>query len=331
MNANFDGIFSGKRALVTGGLGFIGSHLARRLVHLGADVSIVDNLDPSTGANRFNIAGIEERVHLTIADVNDRKQMAALLEGQHFLFRLAAQTSHVGSLRHPMKDVEANAVAQLSILEFCRKHNPEIRIVFAGTRQVYGRPQRLPVSEDHPLAPVDYNGVSKLAGDLYHVVSHQIYGLWTTVLRLTNVYGPHMRIKDARQMFVGWWFHQMLDGGELQVYGDGQQVRDLNYVGDVVDAFLLCAAHPSAQGQVYNLGAEPIRLLDLARLMIEINGSGTYKLVPFPEERERIDIGDYYGDFSKIRAQLNWQPTIPLHKGIEQTLDFYRRYREHYL
>ncbi len=331
MNEDFESVFSGQWALISGGLGFIGSHLARRLVQLGAHVSIIDNLDPLSGANRFNIAGIEKQVRLVLADVNDRKQIEPLLGSHQFFFRLAAQTSHLGSMQDPRKDVEANAVAQLTSLEFCRKNNPEIRIVFAGTRQIYGRPQYLPVDENHPFAPVDFNGVSKLAGDLYHVVCHRNYDIWTSVLRLTNVYGPHMRIKDTRQNFVGWWFRQFLEGREIQVYGDGKQIRDLNYVDDAVEAFLLCAANPAARGQVYNLGAEPVDLLELARLMIEVNGGGTYRLAPFPEELQKIDIGNYYGNYDKIRTSLGWAPRTALREGLERTFAFYRQYQSRYI
>lgn len=331
MSTDFETVFSGQRVLISGGLGFIGSHLARRLVQLGARVSIVDNRDPLSGANRFNIADIEKQIRLIPADVNDRKRMEPLLSGHQFLFRLAAQTSHLGSMQDPRKDLEANAVAQLTALEFCRKHNPGIRIIFASTRQIYGRPQYLPVDENHPFAPVDFNGVSKLAGDLYHVVCCRNYDMWTSVLRLTNVYGPHMRIKDARQNFIGWWFRQLLEGAQIQVYGEGKQIRDLNYIDDVVEAFLLCAAHPSARGQVYNLGAEPVNLLALAQLMIEVNGGGTYRLASFPEELKKIDIGDYYGDYARIRTSLGWTPRITLREGIERTLTFYRQYQRYYI
>lgn len=324
-------MFEGKRVLITGGMGFIGSHLARRLVDLGADVTIADIQDPHSGANRHNIAEIESRVNLVIADVTDETGLPSWLHGQDFLFGLAGQTSHLGSMQDPMQDLKVNTFAQVAILEWCRKHNPAIRAVFAGTRQVYGRPNSHPVNEAHPANPTDFNGISKLAGDLYHVVCHQVYGLWTCVLRLTNVYGPHMRIKDARQTFLGWWLRQLLDGQELTIFGDGSQIRDLNYVADVVEALLLCVARPAAQGQIYNLGGEPTRLLDLARLMVKVNGGGGYKLTPFPEERRMIDIGDYSGDYSKIRRELGWQPVIPFEEGIERALKFYRLHRDHYL
>jgi UDP-glucose 4-epimerase len=222
-------------------------------------------------------------------------------------------------------------MAQLKLLEVCRQNNPAISIVYAGTRQVYGRPKYLPVDENHLLTPLDNNGVSKRAGEMYHIVYNRVHDMTTCVLRMTNVYGPRMRIKDDLLTFIGWWFHQLLEGKEIQIFGDGMQIRDLNYVDDVVDALLMCAVHPSARGKIYNLGGEPVRLLDLARLMIEVNGSGSYAVVPFPENRKRIDIGDYHGDYGLINADIGWQPQTPLRDGIARLLDFYRANEEHYL
>jgi UDP-glucose 4-epimerase len=223
-----------------------------------------------------------------------------------------------------------NAAGQVALLELCRKVNPAVRIVYAGTRQVYGRPQRLPVDETHPLAPPDFNGVSKLAAEEYHLVCHRAYGMRTSSLRMTNVYGPRMRVRDANNTFVGLWFRQLIEGREITVYGDGRQLRDLNYVDDVVEALLLCAASGQAEGQVYNLGAEPVSLLELAQLMVAVNGGGSYRLEPFPPERRRIDIGDYYGDPARARAQLGWEPSIPLREGLARTLAYYREFGGHY-
>lgn len=322
--------FSSQRVLITGGLGFIGSNLARRLVDLGAVVTLVDNLDPDSGANRFNVSEIKDMVRIIQADISDDRQMSDVVREQKFLFNLAGQASHVGSMQDPLKDLEVNGLSQLKLLQVCRFENPGIRIVYAGTRQVYGRPSYLPVDEKHLLTPLDYNGVSKHAGEMYHIVSNRIYGMWTSVLRMTNVYGPRMRVKDDRLTFIGWWFHQLLEGMDLQVYGDGTQVRDLNYVDDVVDALLLCAAHPSARGNIYNLGGEPVSLLDLARLMVEVYGSGRYALIPFPENRKRIDIGDYFGDYRLIQTDLGWQPHVALREGIAKSLDFYSQNRKRY-
>jgi len=323
--------FSGKRTLITGGLGFIGSNLARRLVELGAEVLLVDSLIPDYGGNLFNITGVEKQVRVNIADVRDEHGMDYLVRSQDIIFNLAGQVSHLDSMRDPYTDLEINCRAQLSILEACRKHNPGVKIVYAGTRQIYGRPQYLPVDEQHPLEPADINGVNKLAGEWYHIVYHRVHGLRTVSLRMTNTYGPRMRVKDARQTFIGWWLRQVVEGQELQIFGDGRQLRDFNYVDDVVEALLLAAADPAAEGQVYNLGGDvPINLLDLAELLIEINGGGSYRIVPFPADRKRIDIGDYHGDYTKIRAQLGWLPTVPLREGLERTVAFYHRYREHY-
>jgi UDP-glucose 4-epimerase len=323
--------FAGKRTLITGGLGFIGSNLARRLAVLGAKVLVVDSLIPDYGGNMFNIAGIEDQIRVNIADVRDTYGMSYLVQGQDVIFNLAGQVSHLDSMSDPYTDLEINCRSQLSIVEACRNHNPSVRIVYASTRQIYGRPHHLPVDESHPLQPVDINGANKLAGEWYHVIYHRVYDLQTVSLRMTNTYGPRMRVKDARQTFLGWWLRQLVDGEELLVYGNGQQLRDFNFVDDVVHALLLAAASPAANGQIYNLGAaEPISLIDLAELLIDINGSGSCRLVPFPSDRRRIDIGDYHGDYSKIRADLAWEPSTPLRDGLQQTLDFYRRHREQY-
>jgi UDP-glucose 4-epimerase len=331
MTTDLSAAFAGRRTLITGGLGFIGSNLARRLVELGAEVLLVDSLIPAYGGNLLNIADIEDQVRVNIADVRDEHGMNYLVQGQDTIFNLAGQVSHLDSMRDPYTDLEINCRSQLSILEACRKHNPGVKIVYAGTRQIYGRPQYLPVDERHPLEPTDINGANKLAGEWYHIVYHRVHGLRTVSLRMTNTYGPRMRVKDARQTFIGWWLRQIVDGQELQIFGDGRQIRDFNYVDDVVEALVLAAAVPTADGQVYNLGGdEPINLLNLAKLLIEINGGGSYRIVPFPADRKRIDIGDYYGDYAKIRAQLGWQPTVPLRQGLERTISFYRRYQEHY-
>ena len=323
--------FSGRRTLITGGLGFIGSNLARRLVELGAEVLLVDSLIPDYGGNLLNIAGIEEQVRVNITDVRDEHGMNYLVRSQDIIFNLAGQVSHLDSMRDPYTDLEINCRSQLSILQACRKYNPGVKIVYASTRQIYGRPQYLPVDEKHPLEPTDINGVNKLAGEWYHIVYHRVYGLRTVSLRMTNTYGPCMRVKDARQTFIGWWLRQIVEGHELQIFGDGQQIRDFNYVDDVVEALVLAAAAPAAEGQVYNLGGdEPINLLDLAELLIEINGGGSYRIAPFPADRRRIDIGDYHGDYTKIRTQLDWRPTVSLRQGLERTIAFYHRYREHY-
>jgi UDP-glucose 4-epimerase len=323
--------FQGKRVLITGGLGFIGSNLARRLAGMGAEVCLIDFLDSRYGGNMFNIAEFRDQVRVVVADIRDQILMTDLVRGQDFLFNLAGQISHLGSMQDPRTDLEINCSSVLSILELCRLHNPTLKIVYSSTRQIYGRPRYLPVDEKHPMEPIDFNGISKMAGGWYHILYNQVYGMRTTSLRLTNVYGPRMWAKDGRLSFIGLWFRQMVEGQELLIFGDGKQIRDFNHVEDVVDALLLSAANPCSDGQIYNLGGEqPITLLELADLMVEINGSGSYRLVEFPPERKIIDIGDYYGDYTKISNQLGWQPRIKLREGIAETLAYYRQHKKHY-
>jgi UDP-glucose 4-epimerase len=319
-----------QKVLITGGLGFIGSNLAHKLLKLGAEVTIVDNLDADSGGNFYNINDIRKDLHIIQAGIEDEKQMISAIKGQKYLFNLAGQMSHLGSMHDPFKDLNVNALGQLKLLEVCRLNNPEVNIVFAGTRQVYGRPKYLPVDENHLLTPLDNNGVSKRAGEMYHIVYNRVYGMSTCVLRMTNVYGPRMRIKDDLLTFIGWWFHQLVDGKELQIFGDGRQVRDLNHVDDVLHAMLLCAADSSSYGKIYNLGGSPVSLLDLAQLMIKVNGSGNYSLVPYPEQRKRIDIGDYYGDYSLIKNDVGWYPQVSLADGLAKALEFYHINKDHY-
>ena len=319
--------------MITGGLGFIGSNLARRLADAGAHLVLVDSLIPDYGGNLFNIEGYADRVTVNIADVRDEYSMDYLVQGQDILFNLAGQTSHLDSMHDPYTDLEINVRSQLSILEACRKKNPDIKIVYASTRQFYGKPDYLPVDERHLLHPTDVNGINKMAGEWYHIVYNNVYGIRATSLRLTNTYGPRMRVKDARQTFLGIWLRQVLSDEPIVVYGDGQQLRDFNYVDDVIDAMLVAASDERANGQVYNLGSAelPISLNDLAQMLVAINAAGEYRRIPFPPDRKSIDIGDYYADFSKIRRELGWTPQISLAEGLRRSLDYFRRYLPHYL
>ena len=324
--------YADKNTLITGGLGFIGSSLARALLNQGARVTLVDSLIPQYGGNLFNIADIRDKLVVNICDVRDPQAMKYLVQGKDYLFNLAGQTSHMDSMTDPQTDLDINASAQLSILEACRLNNPDIKIVFASTRQLYGKPDYLPVNEKHPIRPVDVNGINKLAGEWYHLLYNNVYGIRTCVLRLTNTYGPGMRVKDARQTFLGIWVRLLLEGKPIKVFGDGEQLRDFNYVNDCVDALLMAGASELANGKVYNLGSEEvIGLKALAELMTNLGYDGSYDLVPFPEERKAIDIGDYYSDFSLISAELGWVPTVNLISGLSQTVEFYKRYLKEYV
>ena len=324
--------FAGKSVLITGGAGFIGSNLARTLADLEARVTVVDSLIPEYGGNLFNLKDYEGRIRINIADIRDEFSMAHLVKGHDYLFNLAGQTSHLDSMKNPFVDLDINCRSQLFILEACRKHNPAIRIVYASTRQIYGRPDFLPVHEDHLLHPTDVNGINKMAGEWYHILYSHVYGIRTCALRLTNTYGPRMRVKDARQTFLGIWIKNLVEGRRIEVWGDGLQVRDFNYVDDVTDAMLVAALSAQSNGQVYNLGSpERVNLKDLAALMIKVHGRGEYEVVPFPEDRKPIDIGDYYADYDKIRMALHWNPRLTLEAGLTRTFQYYYQFIHEYL
>lgn len=325
---------------ISGGAGFIGSNLADSINHNNVSCSLIDSLNPSYGGNIRNISHLlSSRCILNISDIRDKHSLHVLLHGAQVLYNLAGQTSHMDSMSDPFTDLDINARAQLSLLEVCRQVAPEVRIVFASTRQIYGRPHTLPVDELHPLQPVDVNGINKLAGEQYHLLYSQVYGIRSTVLRLTNTYGPRMRIKDARQTFLGVWIRQLLQGQPFEVWG-GDQLRDYTYVDDCVTALQLAANSNTSVGQVYNLGGcgKPISLVETAETLVAAArdlelplAAEPFVVREYPSERKKIDIGDYYADDSKIREQLGWRPEIDLKEGLRRTLDFYSVELEHYL
>ena len=331
MSRDYRDFYTGRRVAVTGGLGFIGSNLCRTLADLGARVLAVDSLLPDYGGNPFNLDGYEDKVHVNIADVRGHG-MEYLLRDQEVLFNLAGQVSHIDSMEDPFTDLEINCRSQLSILESVRKRNPDLKVVYAGTRQIYGKPMRLPVDETHLLNPTDVNGINKISGEFYHLVYHSVYGLRASSLRLTNTYGPRQLIRHNRQGFIGWFMKQVVLGEEIQLFGDGTQRRDFDYVDDVVDAFLRAGASDEVDGQVFNLGgSQPVALVELVKLMTSIAGRGSYRLAPFPPERRRIDIGDFHADASKIRRVLGWESRTSLREGLATTIAYYDAHKERYL
>jgi UDP-glucose 4-epimerase len=321
-----------KKILITGGLGFIGSNLARRLLHFNNTVTVVDSLIPEYGGNLRNLHDLRDKIVINLSDVRDPFSINELIKDQDYLFNLAGQTSHLDSMNDPLTDLDINAKAQLSILEACRKNNPNIRIVFASTRQIYGKPQYLPVDEKHPLNPVDVNGVNKIAGEQYHILYQKVYGIASSVLRLTNTYGPRMRIKDARQTFLGIWIRNLLQGKPIQVFGDGKQRRDYNYIEDVLDALLIAATEKNAVGKVYNLGApDPLSLENTAKIMCQKTEGVDYQMIPFPEDRKAIDVGDFICDYSAFRDQFGWEPKVSFEDGIQRSLEYFQKDIEHYI
>jgi len=323
--------FRDKRVLITGGLGFIGSNLAHALAGHCAEVTLVDSLIPQYGGNLFNISGIEDKVRVNIADVRDESSMHYLVRGKDYLFNLAGQVSHIDSMADPFTDLDINCRAQLSILEACKKNNRDLKIVFAGTRGQYGKPRKLPVSEDHLQQPTDVNGINNMAGEWYHILYNNVYGIRACSLRLTNTYGPRHHMRTSRQGVLSWFIRLALEGRTIELYGGGEQQRDFNYVDDVVEALLMAAACDAANGQVFNVGSgAPVSLRRAAELVCEIAGSGSVRTVEFPPEKKKIEIGNYFADITKIRSVVGWEPRTSLREGLERTIAFYRRHWRHY-
>jgi len=324
--------YRGRRVMITGGLGFIGSNLAHRLVALGADVLLVDSLIPDYGGNLFNLHGIEDRLKVNVADVRQQSTMNYLVRDREIIFNLAGQVSHIDSIRDPFTDMEINCRSQLTILEACRHNNPRAKVVFAGTRQVYGKPDYLPVDERHLVRPTDVNGINKVAGEYYHLVYNNVYGVRGCSLRLTNVFGPRQLIRHNRQGFIGWFIRLAIEGRTIQIFGDGSQIRDFVFVDDASEAFLKAGASDACNGDVFNVGGdEPISHRDLAHLLIDVAGSGSVEFVEWPPEKKAIDIGSFYSDSQKFRSAVGWQPRVGLREGLERTVAYYRDHFSHYV
>jgi UDP-glucose 4-epimerase len=331
MTADYLDFYRGRRVMITGGLGFIGSNLAWRLAELGADILLVDSLIDDYGGNLFNVAGLESRVRINVADVRQPTTMNYLVRDREVIFNLAGQVSHIDSMRDPYNDLEINCRSQLTVLEACRRYNPGVKVVFAGTRQVYGKPDRLPVGEDQLVRPTDINGINKVAGEYYHLVYNNVFGVRACSLRLTNVYGPRQLIRHNRQGFIGWFIRLAIEGRQIQIFGDGLQLRDFVYVEDAADAFLRAGASDACNGEVLNVGgAQPVSHLELVTLLIDVAGSGSYRLVDWPPEKKAIDIGSFFADSSRIRATLGWEPQMALRDGLARTIEFYRAHFDKY-
>jgi UDP-glucose 4-epimerase len=331
VTADYREFYRGRSVMITGGLGFIGSNLAHRLVALGADVLLVDSLIPDYGGNVFNIDGIADRVHVNIADVRQHTTMNYLVRNRAVIFNLAGQVSHIDSMRDPYSDLEINCRSQLTILEACRYNNPGVKVVFAGTRQVYGRPASLPVDETHLVRPTDVNGINKAAGENYHLVYNNVFGVRGCSLRLTNVYGPRQLIRHDRQGFIGWFIRLAIEDRTIQIYGDGSQLRDFVHVDDAADAFLRAGACDACNGEVYNVGGDrPISHRELTTMLIDVAGSGRVEYVDWPAEKKAIDIGSFYADSTKFKRVTGWSPSVALGDGFRMTVAFYRQHLDRY-
>jgi len=331
MNVNLEEFYRGKRVLITGGLGFVGSNLAHYLVGLGAVVEIVDNYLPVHGANRANLRGIEDKVVVRELDIRAGDELKGVLAGKDIVFHLAAQCNHGASLRDPVTDMEINVLGTLSLLESLRRFNPDAVLVGVGTRAEYGSPPRLPVTEDEPLKPLDIYGSDKLTAGLLARMYHRLFGLHTAWIRLSNVYGPRAQMSHSGYGVLNWFIRRAIDGEVITVYGDGSQRRDYTYVADIAEALSLVGAEPRAYGQVLNLGNDQaLPLVEIVRKIIEVAGGGRMEFVPWPEESRKIDVGDFSTDYTRLNRLVGWRPLVGLDEGLELTVEYYRAHKEFY-
>ena len=322
--------YKGKKVLITGGLGFIGSNLARVLVELEACVWVLDSMIPEYGGNLFNIEDIRDKISVNFSDMRDRYSLEYLVKGKDMIFNLAGTLSHIDSMKDPFTDLQINCDSQLSLLEACKKNNPETKIVFAGTRGQYGKAEYLPVDEKHPMRPIDVNGINNLAGEWYHLLYNNVYGIRACSLRLTNTYGPRHQMKHPRQGVVNWFVRNLLDGEKVKIYGEGLQVRDINYVDDVVAAFLLAMASEETNGQIYNLGGDALSLVEIVKIMIKVYGRGSYECVPYNKNLLKIEIGNYRANTQKICKEIGWEKQISLEEGFKRSFEYYQAHKKHY-
>ncbi|MCD6460607.1 GDP-mannose 4,6-dehydratase [bacterium] len=324
-------VYKNKNILITGGLGFIGSTIANRLAGTAKEITLVDSLIPQYGGNLFNIDAIQDKVNVNIADVRDEASMNVLVKNKHYLFNMAGTLSHIDSMTDPYTDLEINCRSQLTILEACRKNNRDIKIVLAGTRGEYGRIEKTPVDESHPLLPTDVNGINKIAGGLYHLVYNNAYGIRSASIRLTNTYGPRHQMRHSKQGYLNWFLRLAMENKEITIYDNGTAKRDFIYVDDAVEAFLRVCASDDTNGQYYNLGSgRAVSILESAEAVIEVAGSGKIKHVEYPKDKKAIEIGDFIADYSKIKNTVGWEPETSFKDGLKKTYEFYKKYKEYY-
>jgi UDP-glucose 4-epimerase len=324
-------MFLGKRALITGGLGFIGSNLAIALTKAGAHVTLVDAMIPGYGGNLFNIEPIRDQVTINFCDIRDANVMNYLVRDQDFVFHFAGQMDHVLSLTDPYPDIEINVKGTTVMMEALKHHNPSARVIYSGTRGQYGAAQKLPVPEDAPTHPRGLHEITRLTAEKIVLLYHELHGIRATMLRMTNIYGPRAQMRHARYGVANWFVRLAVDDQTISVFGDGQIKRDFLYIDDCIEAILMCAAKDAAYGEVFNVGVDhPSTFLELAQTLVRIAGTGRWELTPFSAERKAQEPGDFYSDISKIKQIIGWKPKTSLEEGLTQTLTYYRAHKEHY-
>jgi len=323
--------FKNKNVLITGGLGFIGSNLAIKLVDEGANVTVIDNMLANHGGNIFNVESIKDRIHINFGDINSESVMNHIIRGKDYVFHLAGQVSHVLSLSDPFPDIDINIKGTAILAEACRKFNKDAVIIYAGTRGVYGACVKLPVSEDTPTNPKGIHEIANLTAEKILKVYNDIHGVRSVMLRLTNIYGPRAQMLHHHYGVVNWFIRLAIDAQAIKVFGDGSLLRDVLYVDDCVDAILRCAVCERAYGEIFNVGIDkPISFKQLAEKIIEVAGSGNWEFAPFSAERKAQEPGDFYSDISKIKVFTNWEPGISTEEGLARTIKYYRKYKQFY-
>lgn len=329
--SNYSDFFRGRKILITGGLGFIGSNLAIKLVELDADVTLADSMLPLYGGNLFNIQPIKDKVHISFSDVRDKSSMNYLVQDKDYIFHLAGQVSHVDSIINPFMDVEINVMGTLSVLEACKRNNPEARLIFTGTRGQYGPSVKLPVDENAPTNPMGMYAITNLTAEKMILMYHNIHRIRGVCLRITNTYGPRHQMKHNRYGVLNWFIRLVLDNETIPVFGDGQILRDFLCIDDLVECLLMVATCEEAYGEIFNVGSGTgMNFLDLAKTIIKVARSGRYEFTEFSPERKAVEPGDYYADISKIRRLVGWEPKTAIEVGLKKTIEYYKQYRYHY-
>lgn len=323
--------FSGANVLVTGGLGFLGSNLAIRLVKHGAHVTVVDAMMPEYGGNLFNIDPVRGSVNINFSDIRDSQATSYIARDKDYIFHLAGQVDHVLSMKDPFPDIDINIKGTAVLMEAARYHSPNARIIYTGTRGQYGPTAQLPVDENAPTYPKGLHEISNLTAEKIIKMYHDIHHLPAVLLRLTNIYGPRAQMQHPRYGVVNWFVRLAIDNETIKVFGDGQILRDFLYVDDCVDAMLICAANDNAYGQILNLASGiPVNFVELAETIVDVAGSGRWEFAPFSAERKAQEPGDFYADIGKITKLVNWEPRTLLRDGLSQTIGYYRKHKDHY-